>query len=78
MAKMSIEKAVAILKNGVNAKTYEEQIEARNMGIEALEKQIPKKVDSMNCCPICNTYGKDDNDVNGEYCSNCGQKLCWG
>lgn len=43
----------------------------------AMGKVIPKKVDEDNCCPICHTYGIDDNGVIGEYCPNCGQKLDW-
>jgi len=45
--------------------------------IESLEKQIPKKINNLDCCPICNTYGKDDNGIEGEYCPNCGQRLDW-
>lgn len=41
------------------------------------EKSVAKKVDENECCPICYTYGKDDNGVAGEYCPNCGQKLGW-
>lgn len=36
------------------------------------EKSEPKRVDEDSCCPICHTYGKDDNGVAGEYCPNCG------
>ncbi len=76
---MKIERAIEILKErekfiadiNINGKT------AYKMAKEALGKQIPKKVDDMNCCPICNTYGKDDNEVEGNYCPNCGQRLDW-
>jgi len=41
------------------------------------EKNEPKKVNEDDCCPICHTYGKDDNEVAGDYCPECGQKLDW-
>ena len=41
------------------------------------EKNEPKKVNEDDCCPICHTYGKDDNGVAGDYCPECGQKLDW-
>ena len=41
------------------------------------EKAEPKKVDENDCCPICHTYGKDDNGVAGDYCPDCGQALDW-
>ena len=42
----------------------------------ALEKQIPKKAQSINesthrCCPVC---GHDMIDI---YCAHCGQRLDW-
>jgi hypothetical protein len=48
-----------------------------DLAVKALEKQMPKKVVNEDYCPICNTDGKDDNNVPGEYCPNCGQKLDW-
>lgn len=54
--------------------------EALDMAIEALKKQIPKKVDGV-CgeyknakCPICHSGLRFPD----EYCSWCGQKLDWG
>lgn len=41
------------------------------------EKAEPKKVDENDCCPICHTYGKDDDGVAGDYCPECGQALDW-
>lgn len=84
---MNYEKAIAILKNGANAKTYEEQVEARKMGIEALEKQIPKKPIirewSPARCPSCKTILSEAAD-DGYYkhwttlkICECGQKLNW-
>lgn len=42
------------------------------------DKNRAKRVDKDDCCPVCLTYGKDDNGVEGDYCPNCGQKLDWG
>ena len=44
--------------------------------VSALEKQIPKKPDE-DYCTVCNTYLKDDNGVEGDYCPNCGQRYDW-
>ena len=46
---------------------------ALHTALEAVEKQIPKKVVAHQNCPNC------DEDVigSGYYCWNCGQKLEW-
>ena len=60
--------------------------EKLDMCIEALEKQIKKKVERYSCntigemtfnCPSCNLeyYVTDYEDFN--YCPNCGQKIDW-
>lgn len=78
---MNYEKAIAILKNGVNAKTYEEEKQARKVGIEALKKQVPKKptynpYKHLYICPNCGKYLITYNS--GLECSTCcGQKLDW-
>ena len=43
-----------------------------------INRDTAKKVDEEDCCPICNTYGKDEEGVQGEFCPNCGQRLDWG
>lgn len=50
--------------------------------IEALEKQVPKKlicIEVEKCCPICKEgiclIGDDGNY--GNHCLNCGQALDW-
>lgn len=74
---------INVIKNYVktnkdaNAKRCERNIFILETIIKVLEKQIPKKVDEDDCCPLCHTYGKDDNGVEGLYCPNCGQKLDW-
>lgn len=81
MSKMSIEKAIAILRDGVNAKTYKEQIDARNIAIEALKKQIPIKVsiyyDDEFTCPVCGNTTEDYDVTTINVCPECGQKLRW-
>lgn len=54
-------------------------IEAFDIAIQALEKQIPKKVLStwdkeFALCPCCNGKGLSDKQ---KYCDNCGQRLDW-
>ena len=45
--------------------------------LELLERDTAKKVDDVSCCPVCHTYGKDDDGVEGGFCPNCGQRLEW-
>lgn len=56
--------------------------EVLNIVIEALEKQIPKKllcIGIEQCCPVCKEaiclIG--DDGCYGNFCSNCGQALDW-
>ena len=53
-----------------------EELEAINIAVKALEKQIPKKPIG-NSCPIC---GADfcSESWERDYCCLCGQKLKWG
>ena len=55
-------------RNELNYQSYK----AFEKAIEALEKQIAKKMDSFNC-PICRYYFEDGEIHN--YCPNCGQKI---
>ena len=58
---------------------------AKEKAIEALEKQIPKKVltdKNIYLCPNCGESaetdcGDDMLDYRLNYCDNCGQKLDW-
>ena len=89
---MEIEKAIEIIKVLIeNFKLQREDklsnlvfgkisrlIEALEVAIQALEKQVGKKPDANDCCPDCNTYLKDDNGIEGLYCPNCGRKIDWG
>ncbi len=60
---------------------YEVLVEA----VEALKKQVPKKVEyiytdnlditsKIPACPVCRNYYIDNED---EYCEKCGQKIDW-
>ena len=46
--------------------------------IDALEKQIPKKV-TKSVCPSCNRIFlfRHGEKRKGDYCDNCGQALDW-
>ena len=58
---------------------------AKEKAIEALEKQIPKKVvvdKNIYLCPNCGANaetdcGDDMLDYRLNFCDNCGQKLDW-
>ena len=63
---------------------WEEMKEVRDMAIEALEKQIPKKPLNQSDeydrtygnCPCCGEMVVDYPD-DFRVCSNCGQRLDW-
>lgn len=68
------------IKNDMQQSAYE-------MAIEALEKQIPKKVSNRKVvydfpasvhgdCPVCGSRNLSSADTN--YCNVCGQKLNFG
>lgn len=51
-----------------------------NISIQALEKQIPRKIKVINSiryyCPSCDLYF-DSRDWKSKYCGRCGQALKW-
>ena len=67
--------------------TKEELMEAIRMSIQALEKQIPKKVQLRHIrkfdgfddgeCPTCGNSVSRDCDGTDNFCPDCGQKLDW-
>ena len=73
---------------GLSDKAAKRVVEARNMAIKALEKQIPKKptydgdgyapdgtlVYDTWICPCCGKRNEVDYD-DYTYCPNCGQKI---
>ena len=61
-----------------------QDIEACKMGVQALEKQVPKKpIEKLYCygkkfyCSECQHYICADYGIKGFYCSRCGQALDW-
>ena len=57
---------------GLSNESAKRVVEARDMAIKALEKQIPKKRNSYSC-PICSHYFEDGECFT--YCPECGQRL---
>jgi len=78
---MTPETAIGLLKHHINAwegKFPSSHFEACEMGIEALEKEIPQKVLQesswhMDYCPNCG-HGAYENF---NRCPTCGQKIDW-
>lgn len=63
---------------------YPKDVKCFKIAIEALEKQIPKKIlratinrDTEVCCPTCKEFVCFSDVNNYEYCPRCGQKLDW-
>jgi rubrerythrin len=58
---------------------YKREIEENEVILQALKKQIPKKVEKIihddeeycETCPICGKFAFDN------YCPECGQRLEW-
>lgn len=47
----------------------------RDKLLELYQKDKTADPNQDDACPKCNTYLKDDNEVWGEYCPNCGQRI---
>ena len=86
-AKAILERDLSCLKQN---KALPDSIEAMEIAINALEKQIPKKPiikQSKYCnayhCPVCNGYIRSRNTrievilEENIFCGVCGQKLDW-
>ena len=83
---MTESEAKAILERDLNClkqnKALPDSIEAMQIAINALEKQIPQKISIEGYCGfvdyICPVCGNDiDLNKKYNYCSNCGQRLDW-
>ena len=83
---MTDSEAKAILERDLNClkqnKALPDSIEAMQIAINALEKQIPQKISIEGYCGfvdyICPVCGNDiDLNKKYNYCSNCGQRLDW-
>ena len=80
---MTYEEAIKWLKEHHCPDDWEcdcKDAEAMRLAIEALEKQIPKKLKyipgAFYSCPTCgNGYGRKAEFVN--HCFNCGQAIDW-
>lgn len=81
---MAESEAKTILERDLNClkqnKALPDSIEAMEMAINALEKQIPQKISIEGYCGfvdyICPVCGNDiDLNKKYNYCSNCGQRL---
>lgn len=86
---MTEQQAVKRIKDEIGWESSELNREAFEMGVKALEKQIPKKptIDEFDygegyICPKCESflhYVKDDDEhYRTNYCLHCGTKLDWG
>ena len=76
---MTLEEATGIVKCAIGEVEWNyplDYAEALGVAIEALEKQIPKKLkdDGWLYCPIC---GRDVLMDRFDYCPDCGQALDW-
>lgn len=80
---MTNEKAIETIKHGC---IYRDKRggEALEVAVEAIQKQIPKKVsvlempsESIYSCPNCHTVFPNEHSAipRRKYCSNCGQAL---
>lgn len=65
---------------GLSNEAAKRVVEARDMAINALEKQIAKKPKEIDCigfnvlvCPVC----KEVLYLYEPYCDNCGQAIDW-
>lgn len=87
---MTIEEAIEILTYAEPCRCVPEDNEALNMAIDALEKQIPKKIGTDEYyphpldkfCPACleDFTGIDtfrNNYERWRYCPYCGQAIDW-
>lgn len=84
---MTVQEAIKELQVGYLGDT-EEIVQAKHMGISALENQIPKKPTEINeitygrfyrmdfMCPSCNT-SNIENPYKPNFCKHCGQKIDW-
>ena len=75
-AKTILERDLNCLKQN---KALPDSIEAMEIAINALEKQIPKKPifsedKQFALCPFCDMKGLTDKQ---EYCDDCGQAIDW-
>ena len=78
---MTAEEAIKTIQVAIAEVEWEYPLDysiAFETAIEALEKQIPKKV-TKSVCPSCNRIFlfRHGEKRKGDYCDNCGQALDW-
>lgn len=78
---MTAEEAIKTIQVAIAEVEWEYPLDysiAFETAIEALEKQIPKKV-TKSACPSCNRIFlfRHSEKRKGDYCDNCGQVLDW-
>ena len=78
---MTAEEAIKTIQVAIAEVEWEYPLDysvAFETAIEALEKQIPKKV-TKSICPSCNRIFlfRHGEKRKGDYCDNCGQALDW-
>ena len=80
-----MEDAIRIIK-GLDTSNSEENIEAKEMAVKALEKQRQKKIETWNgqaSCPRCKKLFGEMKTIRNlttwemPYCKFCGQALDW-
>lgn len=80
---MEIQRAIEIIERKSSIpnddETFEEICEAYDLAVEALEKQIPKKVNlyvgNDAVCPSCNKRLRGYEGMKIAYCKFCGQLI---
>lgn len=88
MDEKKVREAIEVIKANYPTSGYYMLREGLDTAIEALEKQLPKKVEyeggfsnnglvryRMAKCPTCDRWYSNNDEV--AYCPNCGQKLDW-
>ena len=81
MTQMTAEEAIKTIQVAIAEVEWNYPLDysiAFETAIEALEKQIPKKV-TKSVCPSCNRIFlfRHSEKRKGDYCDNCGQALDW-
>lgn len=85
MDQKKVREAIEIIKSNYPTSGYCMLCEALDTAIEALEKQLSKKVDIMDYplddinfrCPVCKSEYICEKEHEHFYCPTCGQKLDW-
>ena len=77
---MTNKEAIEQLRERLAITDYRQQIpeyyEAIELAVEALEKQMPKKPNKLNC-PHCSFNGIDNSWWVFDFCPKCGQAIDW-